>query len=790
MAVCANVFRAAQGVRSHLERTVLRRHDLSWTGFATLFTIWVWGREEIRALADSTGVARPTISGVADTLERRGLVRREGHETDRRLCRVALTGEGERLIEALFPRVQRRRVRPDGRPGPGRAGHAGPAAAPGRPRRPGAPAAVSSRPPPGARPRSRASPCRPTTSSAAGASRAPTGGPSRCARRWTGTGGWPTSRPAAGPRSTRPWRPRAPPSRRGPRSAPRAGTRSSRASPTPSAAAVPDLAAVETVDNGSLLEAMRLRVLPRGANNLRFFADFAVERLAEPPRTLPGGERNARPPRPGRRGRRLHALERAVHARHLARRARAGRGQHRRPQAAGVGAADLLACSATSPLEAGLPPGVLNVVHGTGAEAGAPLTGHPDVDRVAFTGSPATARTVYRDAAAQLTPVSFELGGKSPFVVLDDADLDAAAATAAYQYDNSGQVCLAGTRLLVQRADPRRRSWSASGARVDAIRVGDPREEGTTYGPLIHPVALERVTTATSRRALDAGRHAGLRRRAARRPLLPADALHRRARRRRAPAPGGLRPRPGAAALRRRRGGGPRWPTPPTSAWPPRSTRARRSAPTRAQRADQRRHGVGQLLLRPRPRDAVRRARRTRASAARAATTRSTSTATSRRSASARRSTGRAAEPWSGPSTTPRVRTADVDEAAGRYGRLLGLTGGARATPGARCCAAPTRTSASTSCRPAPPRPGVEFVAYELRARDDAGAGRRPAGRARRRRRRRSTSPSAAAGLRLQDPAGNGVALLERVLPGGPHPGRLPPHGRAARLPPARASST
>lgn len=103
MAVCANLFRAAQGVRAHLERTVLRRHDLSWTGFATLFNVWVWGPGEVRALADSTGVARPTISGVADTLERRGLVRREGHEADRRLCRIALTEEGERLIEALFP---------------------------------------------------------------------------------------------------------------------------------------------------------------------------------------------------------------------------------------------------------------------------------------------------------------------------------------------------------------------------------------------------------------------------------------------------------------------------------------------------------------------------------------------------------------------------------------------------------------------------------------------------------------------------------------------------------------
>ena len=83
-----------------------------------------------------------------------------------------------------------------------------------------------------------------------------------------------------------------------------------------------DLAAVECVDNGSLLEAMRARVLPRAANNIRFFADWARSRLEEPARTLPGGERNTRPPRPGRRRRRLDAVERAVHARDLARRAR------------------------------------------------------------------------------------------------------------------------------------------------------------------------------------------------------------------------------------------------------------------------------------------------------------------------------------------------------------------------------------------------------------------------------------------------------------------------------------
>ena len=146
---------------------------------------------------------------------------------------------------------------------------------------------------------------------------------------------------------------------------------------------------------------------------------------------------------------------------------------------------------------------MLNIVHGTGSAAGAPLTGHPDVDRVAFTGSPATARTVYTDAAANLTPVSFELGGKSPFIVFEDADLDAAAATAAYQYDNSGQVCLAGTRLLIQRsiATAFRDRFDQN---VQRINVGDPREPETTYGPLIHPVALERVTGHVQR-ALEAG---------------------------------------------------------------------------------------------------------------------------------------------------------------------------------------------------------------------------------------------------------------------------------------------
>jgi 5-carboxymethyl-2-hydroxymuconic-semialdehyde dehydrogenase len=148
---------------------------------------------------------------------------------------------------------------------------------------------------------------------------------------------------------------------------------------------------------------------------------------------------------------------------------------------------------------------VLNVVQGTGASAGAPLTGHPGVDRVAFTGSPVTARTVYRDAAAHLTPVSFELGGKSPFIVCDDADLDAALDHALHQYDNAGQVCLAGTRMLVERGihDAFLERFTRRAAQ---LRVGDPRSSETSYGPLISPVALERVQGHVARALADGAR--------------------------------------------------------------------------------------------------------------------------------------------------------------------------------------------------------------------------------------------------------------------------------------------
>jgi betaine-aldehyde dehydrogenase/5-carboxymethyl-2-hydroxymuconic-semialdehyde dehydrogenase len=142
--------------------------------------------------------------------------------------------------------------------------------------------------------------------------------------------------------------------------------------------------------------------------------------------------------------------------------------------------------------EAELPPGVFNVVQGIGEEAGAALVAHPLLRRVSFTGSSDTGRLVATAAAQNLVPFTAELGGKSPLVVFADADLDAAAQKAALQYDDSGQNCMAGTRLLVEE--------SVAGellerfhAAVDAHVLGDPREEATTISPLIHRDHLARV---------------------------------------------------------------------------------------------------------------------------------------------------------------------------------------------------------------------------------------------------------------------------------------------------------
>lgn len=142
---------------------------------------------------------------------------------------------------------------------------------------------------------------------------------------------------------------------------------------------------------------------------------------------------------------------------------------------------------------AGLPPGVLNVVQGTGSKTGAMLVSDPRIARISFTGSVPTAKWIAQAAGANLTPCSLELGGKSAFIVLEDADIDNAAATGALMYRNAGQVCLAGTRFLVHRSIEDEFVRALRGY-VEKLSVGDPRLENTEVGPIIHPRQVDRVS--------------------------------------------------------------------------------------------------------------------------------------------------------------------------------------------------------------------------------------------------------------------------------------------------------
>lgn len=142
-------------------------------------------------------------------------------------------------------------------------------------------------------------------------------------------------------------------------------------------------------------------------------------------------------------------------------------------------------------LEAGIPAGVLNLVHGYGKDAGEPLCSHPDVRAISFTGSTATGDRIVQ--AAGLKKFSMELGGKSPFVIFDDADLDRALDAAVFMiFSNNGERCTAGSRILVQQ------SIYASFvekfvARAKRITVGDPLDEKTIIGPMISQAHLAKV---------------------------------------------------------------------------------------------------------------------------------------------------------------------------------------------------------------------------------------------------------------------------------------------------------
>jgi aldehyde dehydrogenase (NAD+) len=146
-------------------------------------------------------------------------------------------------------------------------------------------------------------------------------------------------------------------------------------------------------------------------------------------------------------------------------------------------------------LEAGVPPGVINIVTGFGNDAGAALAAHPGVDKLSFTGSHATGQAIVRASAGNLKRLSLELGGKSPNILFADADLERAIPAAAMAvFANAGQICTAGTRLYIQR--PIYEQVVQEVARIGAaLKVGDGSDFSTDMGPLVSPLQLQRVSS-------------------------------------------------------------------------------------------------------------------------------------------------------------------------------------------------------------------------------------------------------------------------------------------------------
>ncbi|MFK0150612.1 aldehyde dehydrogenase [Streptomyces sp. NPDC090493] len=266
---------------------------------------------------------------------------------------------------------------------------------------------------------------------------------------------------------------------------------------------IEELAIVETTDNGALLRSHRRGVMPRVAHNFRFFADWLLTLEHDDFETRGHTNHVSWDPAgpcvlitPWNAPLMLATWK-------VAPALAAGNTVILKPAEWSPLTASLLADIAA---EAGLPAGVFNVVQGYGAEIGDALTSHPDVRRISFTGSVPTARRIAASAAANLTPLSLELGGKSPLLVFADADLDLAVDLAVEQYDNAGQVCLAGTRLLVEESvvEEFTRRFVA---KATVLRQGDPRDEATDIGPNIHGRQLEKIDGFV-RRAIGAGARA------------------------------------------------------------------------------------------------------------------------------------------------------------------------------------------------------------------------------------------------------------------------------------------
>ncbi len=261
-----------------------------------------------------------------------------------------------------------------------------------------------------------------------------------------------------------------------------------------------EIATVETLDMAFLQESMRLRLVARGALNFRLYADLIVSHqerdwqakdMRHIVQRMPAGPAVIITP---------WNAPFMLSTWKLAPALAAGNSVIHKPAEWSPLSAAILADLTT---KAGFPPGAYNMVQGIGSEVGAALVGDPRVRRISFTGSPKTGRFIGKAAAENLVPFTAELGGKGPLVVFADADLEAAAKKAAWQFDDSGQVCLAGTRLLVE-ASIRDEFLDRFNYFADGLVLGDSRDPATDIAPMVHPDHRARVHGFVER-ALAAG---------------------------------------------------------------------------------------------------------------------------------------------------------------------------------------------------------------------------------------------------------------------------------------------
>ncbi|MFW2335703.1 aldehyde dehydrogenase [Ilumatobacter sp.] len=244
-----------------------------------------------------------------------------------------------------------------------------------------------------------------------------------------------------------------------------------------------EIATVETLDMAFLQESMRQRLVGRGALNFRTYADLIVaheerawhaKNMDNVVQHMPAGPAVVITP---------WNAPFMLATWKLAPALAAGNSVIHKPAEWSPLTAALLA---ELTLDAGFPPGAYNLVQGIGEEVGAALVADPGVRRITFTGSPATARHIGQAAAENIVPFTAELGGKGPLVVFADGDLGAAAHRAAWQFDDSGQVCLAGTRLLVEES-VRDEFLTRFHEHADALVLGDSRDPETQIAPMVHP---------------------------------------------------------------------------------------------------------------------------------------------------------------------------------------------------------------------------------------------------------------------------------------------------------------